>query len=46
LTQKTVPEWVQVAIKAEREAVELIISSGKTEPKQGELVFAPEFNGL
>jgi hypothetical protein len=51
LTQGAVAEWVQTAIKAEREAsnqgfVGLVASGGKPEPEQGELMFAPEFNGL
>ena len=46
LTQGTVTEWVETAIKAEREAAGLVTTSGKTEPKQGELTFAPDFQGL
>ena len=44
LTQGSVTEWVQVAIKAEREAAGL--ATGKAEPKQGELFFTPDFQGL
>jgi ribosomal protein S3AE len=46
LTQGAVTEWVQTAIKAEREAAELVTSGNKPEPKQGELIFTHEFNGL
>jgi hypothetical protein len=47
LTQGTVTEWVQTAIRAEREAAGLVApNGGKAEPKQGELVFTPEFEGI
>jgi hypothetical protein len=46
LTQGTVTEWVETAIRAEREAAGLVTSSGKAEPKQGEINFTPEFEGL
>ena len=46
LTQGNVTDWVQTAIRAEREAAGLITSSGKPEPKQGELNFVSDFNGL
>jgi hypothetical protein len=46
LTQSTVTEWVQTAIRAEREAAGLAAHNGKTEPKQGEINFTPEFEGL
>jgi hypothetical protein len=47
LAQGTVTEWVQTAIRAEREAAGMVApSGGKSEPKQGEITFAPEFNGL
>jgi hypothetical protein len=46
LTQGNVTEWVQTAIKAEREAAGLVASDVKQGPKQGELAFTPEFNGL
>jgi hypothetical protein len=46
LTQGTVTEWVETAIKAEREAAGLVTPNGKSEPKQGEINFTPEFNGL
>jgi len=46
LTQGNVTEWVETAIRAERDAAGLVSSGGKAEPKQGELVFTPEFNGL
>jgi hypothetical protein len=46
LTQGNVSEWVQTAIKADREAAGLVTSNGKAEPKQGELSFVSEFSGL
>jgi hypothetical protein len=46
LTQGNVTEWVQTAIKAEREAAGLVTGNGKEEPKQGELTFASDFQGL
>ena len=46
LNQGNVTEWVETAIKAEREAAGLVITSGKPEPKQGELTFTPDFQGL
>ena len=46
LTQGNVTEWVATAIRAEREAAGLVTSSGKLEPKQGELSFTPDFQGL
>jgi len=46
LTQGNVPEWVQTAIKAEREAVGLVADNGRAEPKQGELSFVTDFQGL
>jgi hypothetical protein len=46
LTQGSVAEWVQTAIKAEREAAGLVASGGKPETKQGELNFSPDFQGL
>ena len=46
LSQGSVTEWVQTAIKAEREAAALAASGGKPERKQGELMFAPDFQGL
>ncbi|MCL2252580.1 MAG: hypothetical protein FWC12_11805 [Treponema sp.] len=47
----TVAEWVQTAIKAEQIAAGLIQTSGlspngKTDPKQGELNFVSDFQGL
>jgi hypothetical protein len=41
-----VTEWVEAAIRAEREAAGLAAPGGKAEPKQGEINFAPEFEGL
>jgi len=46
LTQGSVAEWVQTAIKTEREAAGLVASNGKIEPKQGELNFVSDFQGL
>jgi len=47
LTQGNLTEWVNTAIKAEREAAGLVSPNGKTEPpKQGELNFVSDFNGL
>ena len=46
LAQGNVTDWVQTAIRAEREAAGLISSSGKAEPKQGELNFVADFQGL
>jgi len=46
LTQGNVTEWVQTAIKAEREAAGLAASNGKQEVKQGELNFTSDFEGL
>jgi hypothetical protein len=46
LTQGNVTEWVQTAIKAEREAAGLVTANGKPETKQGELNFTPDFEGL
>jgi hypothetical protein len=47
LSQGTVTEWVGTAIRAEREAAGLVASgSGKSEAKQGEINFTPEFDGI
>jgi hypothetical protein len=46
LSQTSVNEWVQTAIKSEREAAGLVADNGKTEPKQGELNFVSDFQGL
>jgi hypothetical protein len=46
LTQGTVTDWVQTAIKAEREMAGFASPNGKMETKQGELNFVPEFQGL
>jgi hypothetical protein len=46
LTQSTVTEWVETAIRAEMEAAGLVTPNGKPEPKQGEINFTTEFNGL
>ena len=46
LTQGNVPDWVQTAIKADREVAGLVNADGKAESKQGELAFVSDFNGL
>jgi hypothetical protein len=46
LTQGNVTEWVQTAIKVEREAAGFVAADGRAEPKQGELSFVQEFQGL
>ena len=51
LTQGNVTGWVETAIRAEREAWQSddclgLASNGKAGPKQGELNFAPDFQGL
>ena len=46
LTQGNVAEWVNTAIKADREAAGLAANNGKPEIKQGELNFTSDFQGL
>ena len=46
LTQGNVTEWVETAIRAEREAAGLVTPNGKAELRQGELNFVPDFQGL
>jgi hypothetical protein len=46
LTQGNVTEWVQTAIKADREAAGLVAENGKPETKQGQLNFTNDFEGL
>ena len=47
LAQGAVPEWVEIAIKAEREAAGLAAGKeGKSEPKQGEFIFTSDFQGI
>ena len=46
LSQGNLTEWVQTAIKAEREAAGLVANNGKPEIKQGELNFTSDFQGL
>jgi uncharacterized short protein YbdD (DUF466 family) len=46
LAQGTVTEWVEAAIKADREAAGLVTPAGEVEPKQGEINFTPEFEGI
>jgi hypothetical protein len=47
LSQGTVTEWVQTAIRSDREGAGLVTDNGgKAEPKQGEINFTAEFEGL
>ena len=47
LTQDNVIVWAEKAIKAEREAAGLMVGKdGKTEAKQGELIFTHDFDGI
>jgi hypothetical protein len=46
LTQGAVTEWVQTAIKAEREAAGLVTEKSEGAGKQLEIRFTPEFEGL
>ena len=46
LSDGNLTEWVQTAIKAEREAAGLVANNGKPEVKQGELNFTSDFQGL
>ena len=46
LTQGNLTEWVQTAIRAEREAAGLVAGNGKSGTQQGEFNFAPDFQGL
>jgi hypothetical protein len=46
LSQGNLTEWVQTAIKAERETAGLVTSNGKPEMKQGELAFVSDFQNL
>jgi hypothetical protein len=46
LTQGNITEWVQTAIKADREAAGLVSNNGKPDVKQGELNFVTDFNGV
>jgi hypothetical protein len=46
LTQGTVKEWVETAVRTDREIAGLVTHNGKPEPKQLEIQFTPEFNGL
>jgi hypothetical protein len=47
LKQETVTEWVETAIKAEREAAGLVTKDGKESAKSGATIaFQPEFEGL
>ena len=45
LTQGNVTDWVEAAIKAERDVAGLVTPSGGGQ-KQGELFFTPDFQGL
>ena len=46
LAQGNVTEWVNTAIKTEREIAGIVSPNGKTEHKQGELNFVTDFQGL
>jgi hypothetical protein len=46
LSQGTVTQWVETAVRADREAAGLAAPNGGTGPKQGEINFTPEFDGL
>jgi hypothetical protein len=46
LSQNNVTEWVQTAIKAEREIAGLASGISKPESKQGELAFVTDFQNL
>ena len=46
LTQGNVTDWVQTAIKAEREMSGLVMPEGKAERQQGELSFVQDFREL
>jgi len=46
LSQGSVAEWVNTAIKSERDGVSLVSANGKPEPVQGELSFVQDFQGL
>jgi len=46
LAQSNLTDWVNTAIKTEREAAGLVSASGKSESKQGELNFVSDFQGL
>ena len=46
LSQGNLTEWVNTAIKAEREAAGLVADNGKPETKQGQLNFTSDFQGL
>ena len=46
LTQGNVTEWVQTAIKADREAIGNVIPGNSAESKQGQLNFVADFQGI
>jgi hypothetical protein len=47
LTQGNITEWVSTAIRADREAAGLVVGKdGNAEPKQGELSFVSDFQGI
>ena len=47
LAQGNVTDWVEAAIKAERDAAGLVSTGGgRAGNNQGELVFTPDFQGL
>jgi len=46
LTLNVVTEWVQVAVKTDREIAGLVSPNGNTDMKQGEFNFVSDFQGL
>jgi len=46
LSQGSVTEWVNTAIKSEREAAGLVSANGKSELVQGEFSFVQDFQGI
>ena len=46
LAQGNLSDWVQTAIRVDREGAALVANNGKTEPKQNELNFISDFKGL
>jgi hypothetical protein len=46
LAQGNLTDWVQTAIRADREAAGFVTANGKQEAKQGGLTFVSDFQGL
>jgi hypothetical protein len=46
LSQGSVTEWTQTAIKINRDMAGLVTGGEKSEPKQGEFIFTADFQGL